>query len=420
MRARSLRTGLAALAAAALCPGAALAAGPADARLARELSALSNRAGQASGVYVLNATERSTLFQRRAGTRRILASNAKLFTTAASLERLGGPDATLDTLLLTDGELDPATGVLDGDLYLRGGGDPTFGSAAFSRRNYAGGGSVEALARALAAAGVTLVRGRVVGDESIFDARRGGPSGGFGYDRELGGALSGLAYDRGLANSSGTAFQANPPAFAAARLTAALEAGDIDVRGRPRPGPTPAGARELARTASPPLARLAQITNKRSDNYFAEMLLKLLAARAGSPGTTRDGAGAASGFARSLGATVRLTDGSGLSRGDLASPQSVARLLDRMRTRPAFDAFLASLAVAGRDGTLHDRMESGAARGRCFAKTGTLSNVSALSGYCDTRGGDVLVFSILQNRVRPHAARRLQDRMVQRIAAYAG
>jgi D-alanyl-D-alanine carboxypeptidase len=88
-----------------------------------------------------------------------------------------------------------------------------------------------------------------------------------------------------------------------------------------------------------------------------------------------------------------------------------------MSERDEFDAWYASLPVAGRDGTLRDRMRSGAARGRCRGKTGTLSNVSALSGYCTARSGELYAFSILMNGVYTPGARVLQDRMAQAIAA---
>ncbi|MBA3509376.1 MAG: D-alanyl-D-alanine carboxypeptidase, partial [Thermoleophilaceae bacterium] len=106
----------------------------------------------------------------------------------------------------------------------------------------------------------------------------------------------------------------------------------------------------------------------------------------------------------------------GLSRGNQASPYRVARLLQGMRGRDEFPAFFDSLSVAGRDGTLRARLRGGAARGRCRAKTGTLTGVSAVSGYCTALSGDVYVFSILMNGVNASGARGLQDRMLQTIA----
>jgi D-alanyl-D-alanine carboxypeptidase/D-alanyl-D-alanine-endopeptidase (penicillin-binding protein 4) len=165
------------------------------------------------------------------------------------------------------------------------------------------------------------------------------------------------------------------------------------------------------------MTRLAAITNKPSDNFFAEMILKDLALSAGRRGTTAAGAGLVTRFAGRLGARpTRLADGSGLSRANLASPARVVALLRAMQRRDEFDEFYSSLSIAGRDGTLAPRMRSGPARGNCRGKTGTLSNVSALSGYCLARSGETYVFSILMNNVNPYGARRLQDRMAQAMA----
>ena len=307
-------------------------------------------------------------------------------------------------------------GTFRGDLYLVGGGDPTFGSSRFARRSYGGGGSVEGLAEKLEEAGITRVTGRIYGDESRFDSRRGGPDSRYGISPYVG-PLSALAYNRGLASESGRGFQLNPPAFAAARLDAALSRRGIPVRGAPRARRAPAEARLLAVVESPTMARLAAITNKPSDNFFAEMLLKGLAAQAGGRGTTSAGARLAARFARRIGGRAsRLADGSGLSRANRASPYRVVRLLLALRGRDEFEEFFGSLSVAGRDGTLGPRMRRGPARGRCRGKTGTLAGVSAVSGYCRARSGDTYVFSILMNGVNPFGARALQDRMLHAIA----
>nr|MBA2579314.1 D-alanyl-D-alanine carboxypeptidase [Thermoleophilaceae bacterium] len=265
-----------------------------DASLRRSLATSMRAAGPASGAYVFDASGERVLFAWRAGVPRILASNTKIFTTAAALDRLG-PASTLSTRVIGSGSLGE-DGTWRGDLYLRGGGDPTFGSGPFVRRAYGTGASVEALAAKLEAAGIAAVRGRVVGDEGRFDALRGGPDSRYAVARDVG-PLSALAFDRGLANERGSAFQVNPPAFAAARLDEALERRGIEVRGGPRAGLALAGADELAAVESPALARLAQITNKRSDNFFAETLLKAVGAQDGQPGTTASGARAATAFA---------------------------------------------------------------------------------------------------------------------------
>ena len=409
----------AALAAFLLLGGAAEA--QTEAALKAGLKAAWRGATGASGAYVLNATKNRVLFQSRASAPRILASNTKLFTMSAILAKLGS-DATLATELESDAETDPTTGVLKGDLYLHGGGDPTFGTDSFDKRFYGGRGATEQdLAAELAATGITEIRGRVVGDESRFDALRGGPSSGFGVSVvDLGGPLSALSFNRGLASETGGSIQRNPPLFAAQQLTRALEKEGINVTRSATTGTATGDAKVLASVESPPLAQLVRLTLKPSDNWFAEMLLKDLAVAGGRKGTTTTGAQAAAAFARRLGSGVSMNDGSGLSRADRASPRQVVKLLDRMRNRPEFDALFTALPIAGRDGTLHDRMRHGAARGRCRAKTGTLSNVSALSGYCNSRSGDLIEFSFLMNRAGVIGARNVQDRMANAMAAFSG
>jgi serine-type D-Ala-D-Ala carboxypeptidase/endopeptidase (penicillin-binding protein 4) len=397
------------LAAALVCVALPAQAGAAaDPALVSKLARYMRAAGSQSGAYVANLTDQETVFRWRQRTPRILASNTKLFTTATALARFG-TEGTLGTEVHGSGTVD-VHGVWRGDLYLRGGGDPTFGSRSFTRSRYGAGATVEDLAVALDAAGIQRVTGRVLGDESAFDPLRGGPDSGYAVSRWVE-PLSALSYNRGLGP--------NPALFAAAQLDAALERRGIAVRRAPRAGVAPAGSEILASEESPPMSDLVRMTNKPSDNFFAEMLLKGMARQATGRGTTAGGARIVADFARDLRAPARLVDGSGLSRANRATPRRVVRFLAAMTGRDEFDAWYASLPVAGRDGTLAGRMRSGPARGRCHAKTGTLSNVSALSGFCEARSGDLYAFSILMNGVYPTGARQLQDRMAQALAAVA-
>jgi D-alanyl-D-alanine carboxypeptidase/D-alanyl-D-alanine-endopeptidase (penicillin-binding protein 4) len=391
-----------------------LPAGVAQADLKSSLTRYMRLAGSSSGAYVVNLSNGARVFSWKASTPRILASNTKLFTSSAALARFG-TDGTLGTEVLGDGELDD-NGVWRGNLYLRGGGDPTFGSSTYTRRFYGGGATVQQLAKLIDRAGVERVTGRVFGDESRQDSLRGGPDSGYGVSIWVG-PLSALSYNRGLANEGGSAFQTNPPAFAAARLDDALEARGIAVRRSPSARRAPGGLDVIASVDSPPMERIVKLMDKPSDNFFAELLAKDIAMQVNGRGTTSAGAALVSGFARRLGARARLVDGSGLSRGNRASPYRVVRLLTAMAQRDEYPALLDALPIAGRDGTLVDRMRTGPARSRCHAKTGTLSDVSALSGYCEARSGDVYGFSFLMNRINPTTARRLQDRMAAQLAA---
>jgi D-alanyl-D-alanine carboxypeptidase/D-alanyl-D-alanine-endopeptidase (penicillin-binding protein 4) len=350
-----------------------------DPALVSKLTRYMGAAGPQSSAYVVNLTDAETVFRWRQGKARILASNTKLFTTATALARFG-TEGTLGTEVLGRGALDE-TGVWRGDLYLDGDGDPTFGTRTFIRRYYGAGAAVEDLAIALDAAGIQRVTGRIRGVWSGL-----------------------LSYNGGN------------PLSAAAGLDAALERRGIRVRAAPRSGAVPAGAQVLASVDSPSMTELVRLTNKPSNNFFAEMLLRAVGREATGSGTTGDGARVAADFARDLGGRAAIADGSGLSRGNRASPLRVVRFLTEMQFRDEFDAWYASLPVAGRDGTLRDRMRRGAARGRCHAKTGTLSNVSTLSGYCEALSGDLYAFSILMNGVYPAGARQLQDRMAQAMA----
>jgi D-alanyl-D-alanine carboxypeptidase/D-alanyl-D-alanine-endopeptidase (penicillin-binding protein 4) len=384
----------------------ALAAAPAfaasgDAALGRTLKRYMRSAGSSSGAFVYNSTDRDSVLRLRHRTARTLASNTKLFTSSTALAQYGVA-GTLPTEVRGVGQLAP-DGTWSGDLYLKGGGDPTFGSSALKK-----------LAVALKAAGFKRVEGSIVGDESRFDSRRGTAYSGFRANIDIEGPLSALSYNHGF---DGRRFQSNPPVFAAGKLGSALKTRGVKVTGKPKAGVAPVDAATLASVNSPPMSTIVRTMNKPSDNWFAEMLDKDNGFVASHKGSTSAGVKAATRFARRLGSAVHLVDGSGLSRSDKASPYRVGRLLLSMQRRGEFTAFYNSLPIAGRDGTLSDRMRHGAAHNRCHAKTGSLSNVSALSGYCTARSGDVYVFSILMSRVHVSGARAIQDRMANAIAA---
>ena len=367
--------------------------------------------GAYSGALVVDAQTGKTLFAWKSGTPRVLASNTKLFTTAAALARFG-VDGTFSTQVLTDTPMN-VDGVISGDLWLRGGGDPAFGTLAYVRRHYgASAGSVEYLVDQLSTAGVTAVRGGVHGDESAFDSVRGVRDSRYGTSPWVG-PLSALTLNHGY---DGSRFQSNPATFAAGVLRKTLKADGISPGHIATREAAPSDAQVIASVASPPMSQLVQLTNKDSDNFFAETLTKDIGREASGVGTTTAGVKAVRSFAASLGSSVTLYDGSGLDHGNRAAPADVVRLLMAERSRAEYPAFYASLPIAGVDGTIHDRMRSGPAKRRCHAKTGSLIGVSALSGYCTTRSGREVAFSFLMNGVSTYYARRIQDRMTQAIA----
>ena len=373
--------------------------------------------GQASGLFVLDPESGRVLCRRAPSRRFSLASNMKLFTTGAAIGRLG-PETRIPTRIEATGSLDDG-GVLHGSLYLVGGGDPALGAPSFYDRFLGGfGTNLYALKARIRSAGIHAVRGRLYADDTIFDRRRGVPDSGYATSPYIG-PLSGLAFDVGFSNSSATRFASDPARLAATKLARSMDSAGIDIRAQVALGKAPADAEPVAVVRSPTIARIAQATNVPSNNYYAETLNKLLGARFGTTGSTAAGAAVVTRFARSEGSYVHAVDGSGLTRSGKASTAQVARFLEAMRAEPYGEDFVDSLAVAGREGTVADRMEGTAAAGRCRVKTGTLTGVSALSGYCFNASGRTMIFSILMNGVRDLGLAHLeQDRIAAAVASY--
>jgi D-alanyl-D-alanine carboxypeptidase/D-alanyl-D-alanine-endopeptidase (penicillin-binding protein 4) len=372
-------------------------------KLKRRLRKLARKAPGASGFYVydIGAAKKRVLFDRKEGRRRKLASNTKLFTTATALHRLGD-SSRIETTVIQRGAVKDR-GRLEGRLYLVGAGDPSLGK-----------GGLRELAREVRRSGIRRVAGKLVADDSVFDRRRGVPDSGFGPSPYVA-PLSGLVY-------GGSTYSADPALAAGAAFKSQLRKRGVKVKGRVRVGKLPKrlrGRPPIAATSSPTIAALAAATNKPSDNFFAEMLLKRLWAQPGRKGTTNGGAKAVERFARRLGSRIDARDGSGLTDGNRSSPRDVVRLLVGMREHLAARAFYRSLPVVGKEGTVDERMEGTAAAGRCRAKTGTISGVSTLSGYCNAGHGEKVAFSLLMNGVSSYdAARNVQDKMVVEIARY--
>jgi serine-type D-Ala-D-Ala carboxypeptidase/endopeptidase (penicillin-binding protein 4) len=390
-------------------------------------------AGPASGAYVFDMTANRVLFGRRQGARRRLASNTKLFTTAAALERFGA-GTRLRTSVWASGQMVPrlrAAGAggtsptqayeLNGSLYLKGGGDPALGTVAFANR-YLEGLVTQAISLAdeVRAAGIREVSGRIHADDSLFDRLRGVPYSNFRLTSYIG-PLSALAFNSGYAGDLARRFSPDPARRAAEELRRALVRRGVHVpKGVAlRRAPT-SGTQLLAKVDSPPMQDLVRETNRESNNFFAEMLAKGLGAKFGGRGTTAAGARVVRTFAGTLGSRISNYDGSGLTHANAASPRAVVALLRAMRNRPSYAPFFGSLPIAGRQGTLRKRMRGTPAQDACRAKTGTVNYVSTLSGYCRTASRHDVVFSILMNGVNVYAARRLQDQMAARIANYRG
>jgi serine-type D-Ala-D-Ala carboxypeptidase/endopeptidase (penicillin-binding protein 4) len=364
-------------------------ASPALVKLRASLRKALRKTGGNTGVAVYDLTTHQMLFTWGRGTRRPPASVEKLYTTVALLRKLG-PDARVRTSVLGSGHLGSG-GTWHGDLYLRGGGDPTLGDGAFNRVWEYGYGPTESqLARRLRAAGVRRVTGKLIADESLFDTHRGGPRTGFAPDiPDFGGQLSALVFDHGAAAPHYT-----PATFAVKQFAATLKAQHIKVRAATFTGRAPHHAHRLASVSSPPISVMLKLMDIPSDDLFAELLTKQLGVRFRHHGTIAAGAKVISRVMHEYRIHPRIVDGSGLSPQDSSSPQEVVDLLQKVWHTPEGHLVSRSLPTVGVNGTTRRIGLGTPAQGRCIGKTGTLNYVTNLAGYCASRGHKTLAFAI--------------------------
>lgn len=334
---------------------------------------------------------------------RVPASNQKLLLSMALLDLLG-PGHRIPTRV-TGAKIDAET--MTGDLWVAGGGDPTLTD---HDPGYWGDLRATTLARLavrIKRSGVERIAGRVMGSGDFFgndlDAPGWQPYVPWRYVQPL----------SSLALKGNNAGFDHPARAVAAALTKELEKIGVPVAGDAGAGTPPARSSEVATVRSPPLAEILSYTNATSNNFFAEMLGKLLGARAlGPPGTIAKGARAIEAWARANGVPAVAHDSSGLSYANRVSASGVVKLLGVAESRPWAEALRAGLPAAG-EGTLGSRLSELRVR----AKTGTLFNgASALSGWVrSARSGRWIAFSILSRDV----AKGVEDRVVRIIARAA-
>ena len=364
------------------------------------------RAGASSGAYVVDLGTGTELYASKPDVGRMPASVNKLYTTAGALLRYGA-DGRLTTSVLSAG-LPDETGTINGNVVLRGGGDPTFNAT-----------TAAALAKQLADGGLKRITGRVIGDESAFDAFRGPPSSNFQTSSDVG-PLSALAFNHGRTGKARPYFQTSPARFAAEAFQTALKRRGVKIAGKARSGLTPTGMTPLSEWTSPTIASISRQMNVPSDNYIAEILIKSIGSQFGGEGSTAAGGRVMRDTLAQFEISPQVADGSGLSRQNRTTPREVVRMLTGMAATQHAEAFDASLSVVGRTGTVASRMRGTAAQDKCHAKTGTLRDVSALAGYCTTTSGQRVAFAFMMNRVWPASARAIQDRMTSTLARYSG
>ena len=338
----------------------------------------------------------------------IPASNQKIVVAGAALEELG-PDFTYVTRVAAAAE--PAAGVVNGDLYLIGGGDPLLSSDWYPDSNLerypvTSPTSLDSLADAVVADGVTSITGGVVGDGSRYDDEFFAPGWGVGVA-----GLEGGPYDALLVNDArvlGDEQRAADPNEGAAReFTRLLQERGVSVGGGASSGVAPAGAVEVAAISSAPLSDVVGEMLGNSDNNTAELLVKEIGLSAGAPVGSRE-AGLAAMTDELVGwgvdtTSVVLADGSGLSLDNRLTCDALLTVLQRSDPGSPIGA---GLPVAGETGTLSDVFVDHPLSGRLRGKTGTLNNppfnedppaVKALAGYVPVDGGGAVEYTLILN-----------------------
>ena len=335
------------------------------------------------------------------------ASNQKLLTAMTAFEVLG-PDHRLETQVMTTGSL--VNGVLDGDVYLVGGGDATLASR--------GDHSLATLAAGLRTAGFERITGRVLGDESRFDDLRQA-NGWREYNIPLSmGSLSALTVDENRYRADWP-FIEEPTPHNAARFGTALREAGIAVAGVAAEGLAPGDAVVVAKLLSPPVVELVAEMLTESDNMIAELLTKEIGLAASETGSTAAGVAAmrevVSRFC--LPNSTLQHDGSGLSHANARSARGWRSLLQAAQDRPWWNQFVDGLAIAAETGTLRRRFVETAAAGNLRGKTGTITGIRALSGIMTTAGGRrVFLSAIVDDDTNPRAAMSAIDDLLIAVA----
>src|SRR6266550_2299154 len=332
------------------------------------------------GIYVVDDRGR-VLYQRNADRFSVPASNTKLVVTAAAAVLLPA-DYRVTTSLYVNGRVD--AGVLYGDLILYGRGDPTWSARCYAVDTLASGvcdssfTAIDAIADSVRVKGIRRITGKLVGDGSYFEPTLIH----YGWNAwDLTWWYAAPLARRGVAVEGGAVGTTDSLAYRTVRCCAAPL---VEFRGRPLPD------------------IIFPILNS-SQNWFAEMLLKVLGRELKGEGSWAAGLGVERGFLTDSvkidSTAFALEDGSGLAAGNLVTPQAFAKLLAYMHRHPKGGPFVAGLPHAGQPGSLLKRFVGTPLEGRVIAKTGSIDRVNSLSGYIEPAngGGRTITFSVQAN-----------------------
>ena len=342
----------------------------------------------AVGMKIYDLTADSTLFEFNE--RQLLrpASTLKMIVAVTALDRLGS-DYKLTTRVAYTGRIDSLA--LDGNIYCKGGFDPTLANSDISN-----------IADSIAALGIDTIKGDICLDLTMKDADRMGEGWCWDDDNPV---LSPLVVGR--KDEFGD------------RLTRRLRQKGIVLTGRCREGNMPGNANTIYKKVTP-ITTVMHRQLKRSDNLYSEAIFYQIASDGmiRSRATAKNGRQAVNRLISKLGfkpSAYYIADGSGLSLYNYVSAElEVAFLKYAYHDKRIFETLYDCLPIAGVDGSLDERMRRGAAHDNVRAKTGTVTGISSLAGYCTAANGHVLCFSIINSGIRyKSSGRNFQDKICQ-------
>ncbi|HCA41790.1 MAG TPA: D-alanyl-D-alanine carboxypeptidase/D-alanyl-D-alanine-endopeptidase [Bacteroidetes bacterium] len=375
-------------------------------QLKQSLDAIVAAADGNVSVQVVSASKYDLLYSYNPGTKMIPASITKVVTACIALKYLG-VDYKFKTIVYTDGTI--TDGVVNGNIYLKGYGDPDLNSS-----------DISFLAQKVSEKNIKSVTGNVIYDESFLDNNYYGLSNYYKGDTrsQYWPYVSALNLDK---NQGGY----NPAATAGELFASELVRFGVQFSGSVVSGVTPPASKEIAEVSHSIFDVLSWM-NKESDNHSAITVFKVVGAVYDSPpGTLQKGESAAIDFLTQLGndrGSFEILEGSGLTRNNTVNSDMFIRILKYMYDDvKTFDYFYNSLAVGGVDGTLKNRMKQGEAYKNVRAKTGTLNGVSTLSGYAISRDNELIMFYIAMNGFSSDRSynRKIQDDICEVICQFS-
>ena len=343
------------------------------------------------GIIVYDLTADSILYKVNERQAMRPASTMKLVTAITALDRLGG-SYQFRTQLYYTGTIENHT--LNGDLYCVGGFDPAFNND-----------DMRAFVESIQRMGVDTIRGRIVADKSMKDADLLGEGWCWDDDNPK---LSPLSYGRDIEFLE--------------RFVHELIDCDVVLDVRMAESRLPDDAFPIC-TRFHTMDQILQRMMKKSDNFYAEAMFYQLGAATGHrPSTAKHSAQVVKQLIQKVGNgknPYRVADGSGLSLYNYVTPELEMRLLRyAYRNSNIYQHLLPSLPIAGVDGTLNTRMKGTFAEENVKAKTGTVTGISALAGYCTSANGHLLCFSIInQGIMKSDSGRNFQNKVCNALCA---